>query len=265
MSNRITSSMGKAFSLFFLLALAGSIYAIGLHKISIDTIEREFMLYSPPQIAEATPVVFAYHGHGGTMKTAAAKFHFETVWPEAIVVYPQGLPTPIGSDPKGEKPGWQLNLGDQKDRDIKLFDAIIEYLRQNYKIDENRIYITGFSDGGRMAYMLLAARGEKIAAIAPVAGILLDKDDFKHLMGKPIFHVVGKEDKVIKYSMQKSTIDYIKKLNKCDKNGKEINDRVTEYSSSAGTPVFTYIHTGGHEIPEDALLYILEFFKRFKN
>jgi alpha-L-fucosidase 2 len=31
-----------------------------------------------------TPVIFAFQGHGGTMKYAANKFHFHTLWPAAI-------------------------------------------------------------------------------------------------------------------------------------------------------------------------------------
>ena len=70
---------------------------------------REALLYVPAT-AKTTPapVVFAFHGHGGTMQRAAVMFHYHDLWPEAIVVYMQGLNTPGRlTDPEGKLPGWQ--------------------------------------------------------------------------------------------------------------------------------------------------------------
>ena len=51
---------------------------------------------------DASPVVFAFHGHGGNMKYAATKFAYQKHWPEAIAVYMQGTLT----DMQGKLPGW---------------------------------------------------------------------------------------------------------------------------------------------------------------
>src|ERR1700682_3049286 len=45
--------------------------------------------------------IFAFHWHGGTMQEAAAEMRFQNLWPEAIVVYMQGLRTRIYVDPLG--------------------------------------------------------------------------------------------------------------------------------------------------------------------
>src|SRR5260370_7490303 len=88
------------------------------------------------------------------MDFAARGMAFQNFWPEAIVVYPQGLPTPgIIMDQKGEKPGWQREAGQQNDRDLKFVDAMLAMLRQKYSIDETRVYATGFSTGGPSAYL----------------------------------------------------------------------------------------------------------------
>ena len=116
--------------------------AIGLYAYSMDTTEilvqnekREALIYIPKEIkTEYQPIIFVFHGHGGSMATAATKFHFESLWPEAVVVYPQGLPTPTLSDPEGKKSGWQRYIGDQEDRDLKLFDEIMIYLEEKYQI-----------------------------------------------------------------------------------------------------------------------------------
>src|SRR5213083_1340976 len=91
----------------------------------VDGVVREALVHVPASAAtEPAPVVFAFHGHGGTMSNAARMFSFHTRWPEAIVVYMQGLNTPGRlTDPDGKAPGWQRSVGDQSDRDLNFFDA----------------------------------------------------------------------------------------------------------------------------------------------
>ena len=80
----------------------------------------------------------------------------------------QGLPTPGQlTDPEGKRNGWQKTVGDQKDRDLKFFDAVLTKLKADYKVDESRIYSMGHSNGGGFTYLLWAARGDQFAAFAP--------------------------------------------------------------------------------------------------
>src|ERR1041385_2789154 len=98
----------------------------------IDKDKREAIVFS---LADATstkrPLVFAWHGEGGTMHDAAASMRIHTLWPEAIVVYPDG-------------------------RDVKFFDAMLETLRAKFAIDDQRIYTTGFAEGAGFSYSLRA-------------------------------------------------------------------------------------------------------------
>src|ERR1043165_9330197 len=78
-------------------AVSLPIRAEGLMKREwkVDGIVREALIYVPSTAkTNAAPIVFAFHGHGGTMERAARMFGYETEWPEAIVVYMQGLNTP---------------------------------------------------------------------------------------------------------------------------------------------------------------------------
>ena len=70
---------------------------------TVDGIVRQALVYAPAQTStQASPVVFAFHGHGGSMQNAARSFGYHRLWPEAIVVYPQGLKTPGRlTDPQG--------------------------------------------------------------------------------------------------------------------------------------------------------------------
>jgi polyhydroxybutyrate depolymerase len=159
---------------------------------NVDGITREALVHVPAAAkTTASPVVFAFHGHGGTMRHAAATFAYHKHWPEATVVYMQGLNTPgILTDPEGKRPGWQRTFGDQDDRDLKFFDAVLATLKKDYKVDEQRIYATGHSNGGGFTYLLWAARGDVFAAVAPCAAAA--KPDFKqHIKPKPVLHMAG--------------------------------------------------------------------------
>src|SRR4051794_18264014 len=76
--------------------------------IKVGDTQREALVHIPSSAGKTpAPVVFLFHGHKGTMQNAADSFGCHKLWPEAICVYPQGLPTIARSDPKGEFPGWQ--------------------------------------------------------------------------------------------------------------------------------------------------------------
>jgi len=229
----------------------------------VDGVTREALVYAPTT-AKTTPcpVVFAFHGHGGTMKQAATKFAFDRHWPEAIAVYMQGLNTPGAIiDREGKLPGWQKTFGDQNDRDLKFFDAVLATLKRDYKVDEKRIYATGHSNGGNFTYLLWAARGDVFAAIAPCAAV--GKPEFTpHAKPKPVLHMAGENDPLIPFAWQQQTIDAVRKINGCSE-GKPWSKHCTLYPSKGGTPVVTYIHSGGHLLPDEALPVIVTFFKRF--
>src|SRR2546425_1084654 len=165
----------KMLRLLFILAL----WAFGAAEVQaadnltrrewkVNGVVREGLIYVPAQArTNATPVVFAFHGHGGSMRNAARSFGYHALWPEAIVVYLQGLNTPGRlTDPDGKKPGWQSGIGDQGDRDLEFFDTVLASLQREARVDDERIYATGHSNGGSFTYLLWAARGERFAAFA---------------------------------------------------------------------------------------------------
>jgi polyhydroxybutyrate depolymerase len=85
-----------------------------------------------------------------------------------FVVYPQGIdkswndgrPDPIsGAHRKGID-------------DVGFFRALIEHLAAAYPIDSKRIFVTGISNGGLMAFRLGCNLSDKIRAIAPVTASL---------------------------------------------------------------------------------------------
>ena len=231
------------------------------HELSVDGVKREALVYSPESAStQSAPVVFGWHGHGGNMKNAARSFRIHEIWPEAIVVYPQGLNTPGRlTDPEGKKPGWQGRIGDQGDRDLKFFDAIWQKLHETLKVDDLRVYSTGHSNGGGFTYLLWAARGDKLTAIAPSASAGRNKGEPKPL---PVLHLAGRNDPLVKFEWQEAMIKMLRELNNTSAGQPWQHDpRCTIYPSAIGAPVVTAIHDGGHEYPKGAPEVIVKFFK----
>ena len=227
------------------------LYALGVAEVQaannltrrewkVDGVVREGLVYVPAQAhTNPAPVVFAFHGHGGSMQNAARSFGYHTLWPEAIVVYLQGLNTPGRlTDPDGQKPGWQSAIGEQGDRDLKFFDAGLASLKLENKVNDKRIYAAGHSNGGSFTYLLWAARGERFAAFAPsgsAAPRLLSR-----LKPKPVLHVAGENDPLVKFSWQKQTMDSVRELNQCGEGRPWEGEKgCTIYPSKLGAPVVT--------------------------
>ncbi|AWM36833.1 Alpha/beta hydrolase family protein [Gemmata obscuriglobus] len=227
----------------------------------VGDVTREALVYAPAVTGTKRPLVFVFHGHGGKSELSARSFAIHKHWPEAVCVYPQGLPTAVPVlDPMGRLPGWQKFVGDQKDRDLEFFDAMLKSLVAEESIDEKRVYSTGHSNGGFFTYVLCAARHDKLAAAAPVAGAINPRDAM-NMKPLPVLHVAGEKDKIVPFATQEKTMDQLRKLNKCDEKGKEAGRYCTQYTSTNGPPVVTFIHPGAHNVPAGAPERIVEFLK----
>jgi polyhydroxybutyrate depolymerase len=230
---------------------------------TVGGVERQALVYTPrltPGIAVAKrPLIFGFHGHGGTMQGAAQQMHFETLWPTAVVVYPQGLNAPSGIDPQGLHSGWQMVAGDQGDRDLAFFDAMLADVRQKYPIDERRVYTAGFSNGAIFSYLLWSTRAPELAAIGACAGFIVPPTALKE--ARPVVHIAGKNDSTAKFASQLDAIATDRQVDHAMAAGQSCGQRCTRYASTTQTPVVTYIHDGGHVYPPWASAAIIEFFQ----
>lgn len=232
----------------------------------IDGQKRQAIVIPPNgSPKEGVPLVFVFHGGGGSMYRMA-ELGFQKHWQEAFVVCPQALPTPRRRDPSGESPGWQAGTDTQEGRDLKFFDAILKTLREQYKIDEKRVYATGHSNGGGFTYALWAARSDKLAGIAPSAcqGNRI-RLRINHLRPLPVMHIAGKQDSVVPFKQQQLMMDTIKQFLQCPSEGKfwarAGTITATVYHSPKGVPFVEAIHPGDHQYPSSAPELIVRFFK----
>jgi polyhydroxybutyrate depolymerase len=211
----------------------------------------------------AVPVVFCFHGHGGSSLQASQSFRMHEAWPDALVIYPQGLPTPGQlSDPEGKRNGWQSKLGDKEDRDLLFFDAMLTELSKKYQIDAKQVFVMGHSNGGGFTYLLWAYRGDKIAAVAPCAALSLRISD--QLKPKPCLHIAGKNDGLVKFTWQQRMMSAVKRINGCQDEGEVWAKECLIYrplDGKMGAPMLQYIHDGTHLYPENATSMMVKFFK----
>lgn len=227
---------------------------------AIDGVTRTALIHSPERATGPVPVVFAFHGHGGSARQASRSFPVHAHWPEAIVVYPQGLPTPGQlTDPDGRRSGWQPAAGTQGDRDLKFFDAMLADLLANDGGDPRRVHALGHSNGGGFTYLLWAERGEKLAAVAPSSAVM--RRGVEKLRPKPALHLGSPEDELVKFAWQERMIDRVLELNGCPpREPAAVGYR--EYPSRTGTPLAVFLHDGGHKFPTAATRTIVDFLRR---
>jgi len=116
------------------------------------------------------PLLIVLHGGGGNgrnMEEKTTRGGFDKLAEEEgfIVVYPDA-----------EKGHWNDGRNDPYSYsarhnidDVAFISALISYMKKKYSIDDNRIHVTGMSNGGMMAFRLACELSDKIAAVATVA------------------------------------------------------------------------------------------------
>ncbi len=150
------------------------------------------------------PILFALHGGGGNSKSLAKNFHFHTRgeaknW---IVVYPQASRHKFKSnwnDGRVHTQNGKKAVASFKD--VEFILKIVKKLKSNYTIDDNRIYLTGISNGGFMAQRIAAEHAETFAAFASIISSM-SNTVFTHFNPKEHLSVLminGTQDPIIPY------------------------------------------------------------------
>ena len=225
--------------------------------LTVDGVERQFIAYAPlTKDARPRPLVFAFHGHGGNMRYSLNRFKFNKTWPEAVSLYPQGLPTKGMTDPDGKKNGWQQRVNTEGNRDEKFLDAMLEWAKKNNRIDEKNIFSMGHSNGGAMTMVAWNSHPNLFKGLGVCCG------GGRTLPGnKPtaLFSVSGRNDPIVKFAGQQLSFNSAKRVNGATDDGKPYGNNSTIWEGKA--PSVWYVSDGGHELPEEALEQLTKFFK----
>jgi len=174
--------------------------ADGYRTIVQDSITREYILYVPHSYDGdmPTPLVINFHGFGDCAAQYAKlmgefyKFNSLADQNKFLVAYPQAI--------MREKEDVYWDPGDDGsesiNNDVYFTEQLIYDINSEYKVDLSRVYAVGYSNGGMMAYGLACSRGDLIAAIGIMSGIML-KSECDENEYTSIIHFHGAADDVL--------------------------------------------------------------------
>ncbi len=166
--------MRRAAIAIFFAALAAS----ASEEVSIDVggAARSYVIHLPGGREPAAPaaLVLVLHGGGGNAENAARMSRMDAKADREgfVAVYPNGTGGPMGRFLTWN--AWRccgIALVKGVD-DVAFIRAVVDKVAREHPIDRKRIYATGLSNGGMMAYRLGCEAADIFAAIAPVAGAL---------------------------------------------------------------------------------------------
>jgi len=216
----------------------------------------------PPSVATTglVPTVLAFHGRDSNGKSMADATQIHAAWPEALVVYLDGLTgNPGPNDPTGSKPGWQIDPGDQGDRDVAFADATLDAAIQYFKADPKRVFAVGHSNGARMVGILWSLRPQRFKALAFSAA----QADTLIQTAEPrsVFMGMGLADDVVPFATQQPSIQYAATRFGIPCAGSTEAAGITLVRNGSGIELMPYIHNGGHVWPAEQTALIVAFFK----
>jgi predicted esterase len=211
------SQFTKAFCFLFLLI---QMIASGQSQTArVTTAGTKFWLYTPPAYTPSTPTPILVCLHGGneigddlneltanTPHLIPSKLISQGLWPASrpfIVVTPQ-----LKRDPSIP------NFNDQE-WPATLIDEVIEYVRSNYNVDANRIYLTGISLGAAGGWDYITAYPGKVAAFVPFSG-KTRTENACIVKNTPVWAFHGEIDALVRPQF---SVDMINAINACSPAG----------------------------------------------
>jgi polyhydroxybutyrate depolymerase len=131
-----------------------------------DGLERSYVLHVPPSYDGATPapLLVALHANASSGRAMQALTGLDEAADEAgmIVAYPDSYDT-----------GWAEDATNTDTVDDAGFIiALIDALSADYAIDPDQVFLTGFANGGLMAFRLACEQPQRFAGIATVGPLM---------------------------------------------------------------------------------------------
>lgn len=158
-----------------------------------------YLLYLPEKYAKGNtkwPLLVFLHGAGETGKDLhLVKIH----GPPKILDKGKDLPFIVVS-PQAPQRGWNVDT----------LNALIDDLLSTYRIDPDRVYLTGLSMGGYGTWALAAAHPEKFAAAVPICGGG-DPGLAGSLKNIPLWVFHGAKDTVVRPGESERMVEAVKK------------------------------------------------------
>lgn len=240
-----------------LLAAAWSADAQDNLSITVDGVERTARVY-PGEDARrtASPLVIVFHGLGDSERNFANVVEFHRAWPAATVVYPAGL----GRADRDGMRGWHGFRDNDENRDLAFVDGLLAELESRYRVDPERIYATGFSNGGHMTFNLLLDRPCRFAAFAPVGA--LGEYAAQARTPRPVLYLFGRGEPREYTEAWRQTVVALARLNRATGEKREWAPGLTEFvPGPGGAPTIYGLYGAGHVWPSAGNEAIVRFFR----
>lgn len=136
--------------------------------IQMGLVAREYLTVVPKDVAagERLPVVLVLHGLGvdRTQMLNTADWRGAVARDRFVAVFPQGFANSWNLGPCCP-PSNLLGIDD-----IGFIDQVMGQVKALPEVDPGRLYVTGFSAGGLMAYAVVCARPGVYSGVAPIGG-----------------------------------------------------------------------------------------------
>jgi polyhydroxybutyrate depolymerase len=134
-----------------------------LHTLSIDGSDRTYHSFVPPGVPGRWPLIVVLHGRGQTWRTVVDQTDFLGLARrrQAVLVFPDGV-------------GRSWNAGGgccglaarQKLPDVAFVASVLADALRRLPVDPTRVYLVGYSNGGKLAYSLNCTHPKMFAALA---------------------------------------------------------------------------------------------------
>lgn len=256
------------------------------NSIEINGLDRWYRVFRPRSFQVGNPAVVLLHGGGQSMrKIFANDFNASKHWRTIaerdglLLIVPNG--TAKGGGTKGDRQNWndlrEKDIGEQGAEDVKFIESLVTSLREIYRFDPGRVYVTGASNGGMMTFRMLIEKPELFAAgVAFIASLPANYDRLTRPSNpKPLMMCNGTADALIKWQggeigrnrgkicpVEKAVAWWIES-NRCEQSPKSIAklaDRDNAdgcqivhqiYAPKTGGSAFEFvkIEGGGHTLP----------------
>jgi len=171
--------------------------------ITVGPMTRHYILYVPPNLAEGSPLLIAFHPSsssaakmrnmsGGALEGLARKYGF-------AVAYTNGVEGHFNDCRRAATYSARTRNID----DVGLTRAVIDDVANKHKIDRNRVYALGYSNGGQMVLRLALQAPDAIAGVIAISANLPvpENNDCEIKDGRPVSVALieGTKDKINPY------------------------------------------------------------------
>jgi predicted peptidase len=162
------------------------------------TVRLDYLLFLPEGYAKSKkrwPLMLFLHGAG---ESGTNLDKLKVLGPPKIVESKPDFPFILVS-PQTSREGWNPDT----------LNALLDEVIRKYRVDKDRVCLTGASMGGSGTWRLAAAHPEKFAAIVPLCG-RGDPADAQKLARLPIWVFHGAKDPVVRIASENAMVEALK-------------------------------------------------------